>query len=130
MYNIWCEVKKLNIVLIIIGIIMTIISFFDFDIYETISLLIITLALILTFFKSVMKYMSLKKNGVLLSNIPYYFENISNNEKVMFLEFEYQNQKYKLFKKRRNWDNILDNGVTSVIINVKKNKEYYVFLPR
>lgn len=130
MYNIWCEVKKLNIVLIIIGIIMTIISFFDFDIYETISLLIITLALILTFFKSVMKYMSLKKNGVLLSNILYYFENISNNEKVMFLEFEYQNQKYKLFKKRRNWDNILDNGVTSVIINVKKNKEYYVFLPR
>ena len=42
MYNIWCEVKKANIVLVVIGIVMTIISFFVDKTSETIFLLILT----------------------------------------------------------------------------------------
>jgi len=130
MYNIWCEVKKVNIVLIIVGVIMTTISFFIDSTNETIFLFIITLALILTLLKSISKYNSLKKNGILLNNLPYHFENISNNEKVMIVEFEYQGNHYKLFKKQRNWNSIPDNGVTNVILNTNKSNEYYIFLPR
>jgi c-di-AMP phosphodiesterase-like protein len=130
MYNIWCEVKKENIVLVVIGIVMTIISFFVDKTSETIFLLILTLALIFTLLKSISKYNSLKKNGVLLNNLPYHFENISNNEKVMIVEFEYQGNNYKLFKKQKNWNGIPDNGVTNVILNTNKPNEYYIFLPQ
>ena len=130
MYNVWCEVKKINIVLVIIGIIMTAISFFIDKTSETIFLLILTLALIFTLLKSISKYNSLKKNGVLLNNLPYHFESISNNEKVMIVEFEYQGNHYKLFKKQRSWNSIPDNGVTNVIINTNKPNEYYIFLPQ
>ena len=130
MYNIWCEVKKENIVLIIAGVIMTTISFFIDSNTETIFLFIITLALILTLLKSISKYNSLKKNGILLNNLPYHFENISNNEKVMIVEFEYQGNHYKLFKQQIKWNSIPDNGVTNVILNTNKSNEYYIFLPR
>ena len=130
MYNIWCEVKKANIVLVVIGIVMTIISFFVDKTNETIFLLILTLALIFVLLKSITKYNSLKKNGVLLNNLPYHFESISNNEKVMIVEFEYQGNHYKLFKKQRSWNSIPDNGVTNVILNTNKPNEYYIFLPQ
>ena len=130
MYNIWCEVKKANIVLVVIGIVMTIISFFVDKTSETIFLLILTLALIFVLLKSITKYNALKKNGVLLNNLPYHFESISNNEKVMIIEFEYQGNHYKLFKKQKNWNSIPDNGVTNVILNTNKPNEYYIFLPQ
>ena len=130
MYNIWCEVKKANIVLVVIGIVMTIISFFVDKTSETIFLLILTLALIFVLLKSITKYNALKKNGVLLNNLPYHFKSISNNEKVMIIEFEYQGNHYKLFKKQKNWNSIPDNGVTNVILNTNKPNEYYIFLPQ
>ena len=130
MYNIWCEVKKVNIVLIIVGVIMTTISLFIDSTTETIFLFIVTLALILTLLKSISKYNSLKKNGILLNNLPYHFENISNDEKVMIVEFEHQGNHYKLFKKQKNWNSIPDNGVTNVILNTNKPNEYYIFLPQ
>ena len=130
MYNVWCEVKKINIVLVIIGIIMTAISFFIDRTSETIFLLILTLALIFTLLKSISKYNSLKRNGILLNNIPYSFESISNNEKVMIVEFEYQGNHYKLFKKQRSWNDIPNNGVTNVLLNTNKINEYYIFLPQ
>ena len=130
MYNIWCEVKKANIVLVVIGIVMTIISFFVDKTSVTIFLLILTLALIFVLLKSITKYNTLKKNGVLLNNLPYHFESISNNEKVMIIEFEYQGNHYKLFKKQKNWNIIPDNGVTNAILNTNKPNEYYIFLPQ
>ena len=130
MYNIWCEVKKINIVLVVIGVIMTVISFFIDKQSEAIILLILTLALIIVLLKSIAKYNSLKKNGVLLNDMPYRFENISNNEKVMIVEFDYQGNHYKLFKKQRNWNDIQNDGVTSVLLNVNKNNEYHIFQPK
>lgn len=130
MYNIWCEVKKENIVLVIIGIIMTSISFFIDTKIETLFLFIITLLLILYLIKSILKFLSLKKNGIVLNNVPYHFENLNDKEKVMIVEIEYQNAQYKLFKKQMNWNNVPDNGMTNVIINPKKSNQYYIFLPQ
>ena len=62
--------------------------------------------------------------------MPYHFESISNNEKVMIVEFEYQGNRYKIFKKQRNWNDIPDSGVTNVILNTNKANEYYIFLPQ
>jgi hypothetical protein len=48
----------------------------------------------------------------------------------MIVEFEYQGNNYKLFKKQKNWNGIPDNGVTNVILNTNKPNEYYIFLPQ
>lgn len=70
MYNIWCEVKKSNIVLVVLGICFSIGSFFIDSKYDY-MILIVTLLLIAYLLKCIFKYLSLKKHGTFIQNIPY-----------------------------------------------------------
>ena len=60
MYNIWCEVKKSNIVFVVLGICFSIGSFFIDRKYDYV-ILIVTLVLIVYLLKCILKYLSLKK---------------------------------------------------------------------
>ena len=129
MYNIWCELKKESIILGVLGIGFSIGTFF---IEKKISLIIIilTLLIILTTLKMIFKYLSLKKNGKLIENVPYTFKPIGNNEKVLIIDYQLSNgNTIQLFKKKRDWGNVNDVGTTSVLINTNNPKQYYIFDP-
>ena len=129
MYNIWCEVKKENVFLIILGLICSIGSFF-IDVQYDYVVLIVTLLLIAYLLKSIFKYLSLKKNGTLIQNIPYEFKQINDKEKVLIINYQLNNGNYiQLFKKKLNWGNVSSNGTTNVLINLNNPKKYFIFDP-
>lgn len=129
MYNIWCEVKKFNIILVIIGIIFSVLSIFIDEKYDY-TILLITLVLIVYLIKCVLKYLSLKKHGVLIENVVYDFKIIKNNEKVLIVNYQLKDgNKIQLFKKKQNWGNVLNSGTTKVLINPSNPKQYFVFDP-
>ena len=129
MYNIWCEVKKLNVVLVFLGICFSIGSFFIDSKYDY-TILIVTLLLIVVLLKSIFKYLSLKKNGTLIQNIPYEFKQINDKEKVLIIKYQLNNENYiQLFKRKLNWGNVSSNGTTNVLIDLNNPKKYFIFDP-
>ena len=129
MYNIWCEVKKNNIILIIIGIIFSIVELFINNKYDY-SILIITILLIAYLIKCISKYFSLKKHGIIINNIPYEFKQIKNNDKVLVINYQLNNGNYiQLFKKKKKWKNIQNTGTTKLFINPSNVRQYFIFDP-
>lgn len=129
MYNIWCEVKKLNILLVFFGIIFSIISFFIDSQYDSI-VLIITILLIAYLVKCIFQYLTLKKHGTFIQNLPYELKQINNNEKVLIINYQLPNgDSMQLFKKKYNWGNINDIGTTAILIHIDNPKQYFIFDP-
>ena len=129
MYNVWCEVKKSNIILIVIGMIVVIMDFYmngKCDYY----FLIIVLLLIAYLVKCILKYLSLKKHGILIENVSYEFKEIKNNEKVLVVSHKLDDGNYiQLFKKKKNWENVSKIGTTKLLINPSNVKQYFIFDP-
>lgn len=129
MYNIWCEVKKINVILVVVGIILTIMPIFIDAKYDY-SVLLITILLIIWLLKDILKYLSLKKHGVLIENVSYDLKIIKDNEKVLIVNYQLNDGNVvQLFKKKREWGNTLDNGTTKILINISNPKQYYIFDP-
>lgn len=130
MYNIWCEVKKSNIVFVVLGICFSIGSFFIDGKYDYV-ILIVTLLLIVYLLKCILKYLSLKKHGTLIQNVPYEFKQINDKEKVLIVNYQLNNgDSIQLFKKKLNWDNTNSTGITNVLIDFNNLKNYFVFDPK
>lgn len=130
MYNIWCEVKKTNIILITIGIFFSIIELFVGNKYNY-SILIITLLLIAYLIKCIFKFFSLKKNGILIDNIQYEFKELKNKEKILIINYQLDTGNcIQLFKKKTNWKSTQNTGTTKLLINPSNIKQYFIFDPK
>ena len=130
MYNIWCEVKMSNIVLSVLGIFFSIGSFFIDSKYDY-TILIITLLSIAYLLNRVFKYLSLKKHGTLIQNIPYEFKEINNKEKVLIINYQFDNDNsIQLFKKKLDWGNVNSTGTTNILIDLNNPKKYFIFDPK
>lgn len=127
MYNIWCEVKKINISIIIIGIIFSIVFITNNTeyVYESFMLKILLIIYIVDLIKCILKYFSLKKYGTIIESIPYEL-----NGELLTINYQLNNGNIiKLIKKKRNWGNTLNIGVTKILINPSKPKQYFIFDP-
>ena len=130
MYNIWCEVKKSNIVLVVLGICFSIGSLFIDSKYDYMTL-ICTLLVTAYLLKCIFKYLSLKKHGTLIQNIPYEFKQINDKEKVLIVNYQLNNDNsIQLFKKKLNWGNANPTGTTNVLIDPNNPKKYSIFDPK
>ena len=130
MFNIWCKVKKINIFLVVFGLIFSVGSIFIDEKYDYISL-ILTILLVLYLLKDIMKYLSLKKNGKLIENIPYTLKELNNNEKLLTITYRLNNSKIVEFHKRiKSNNNIKENGTTNILIDNNNYYNYYIFDPK
>lgn len=129
MYNIKCEVNKKLLIMILIGIIITAFFFLIKSNYYY-AALIITSLLILYLLRCVFKYLSLKFKGTYVNNVPYEYRQINNKDKILIINFQLPNGNYiRISKKKVNWSGINETGFTSVLINYKNPKHYYIFDP-
>ena len=136
MYNIWCEITKLKLFLPILCLFFLIGEYFLYGLsLDFYFLLVLFVLLGYVLLKSIMKYNSLKKNGIFVSNVPY--EIISRgNEKIMVVDYTSKNgNNLKLYKRKelgtagKIINSLPEKGVTSILINSNNEKEYYVFYP-
>ena len=127
MFNIWCKVKKINIFLVVFGLIFSVGSIFIDEKYDYKSL-ILTILLVLYLLKDIIKYLSLKKNGKLIENIPYTLKELNNNEKLLTITYRLNNSKIVEFHKRiKSNNNIKENGTTNILIDNNNYYNYYIF---
>lgn len=130
MYNIWCEVKKSNIVLVVLGICFSIGSFFIDSKYDY-MILVVTLLLIAYLLKCIFKYLSLKIHGTFIQNIPYEFKQINDKEKILIINYQLNNgNSIQLFKKKWDWGNTNSTGTTNILIDPNNPKKYFIFDPK
>ncbi len=136
MYNIWCEVTKLKLFFPIICLFFVIGDYFLYGLRSDFYFMLVFFVLFMyILLKSVLKYKSLKKNGTIVSNVPY--EIISQgNEKIMIVNYTNKNgNNIQLYKRKelgtvgKIINNLPEKGTTSIIINSNNEKEYYVFYP-
>ena len=136
MYKIWCEVTKLKLFFPIICLIIMIGDYFisgvGYDFYIFLILFVLCLIILI---KSVIKYLSLKKNGCVIDNVPYEII-CRNNERIMVVDYTNNlGSHLKLYKYKEQGtagkvlSSIPEKGVTSIIINPNNEKQYYVFYP-
>lgn len=118
-YNVFCEVKIVNIILIILGIGLCIISLFV-DKKLDHSSLIITLLLVAMFVKNLKKYLNLKKYGKLLKNVKFKITN--RNEITLYVN-------NKTIKGNLTFKTKVKEGLTDVIINKNDPNEFFAFGP-
>lgn len=118
-YNVFCEVKIVNIILIILGIGLCIISLFV-DKKLDYSSLIITLLLVAMFVKNLKKYLNLKKYGKLLKNVKFKITN--RNEITLYVN-------NKTIKGNLTFKAKVKEGLTDVIINKNDPNEFFAFGP-
>lgn len=129
MFNICYKVKKLNIVLVVLGLIFSVGSIFIDEEYDYRSL-ILTILLVLYLLKDIIKYLSLKNNGKLIENILYTLKELNNNEKLLTITNRLNNSKIVKFHKRiKSNNNIKENGTTNILIDNNNYYNYYIFDP-
>lgn len=127
MYNIWCKVRKSDISFVVLGVIFSIGLFFIDSKYDYI-ILIVTLLSIIYLLKCIFKYLSLKKHGTLIQNIPYEFKQINDKEKLQIINCQLNDgNSIQLFKKKLNWGNTNSSGTTDVLIDFNNPKKYFIF---
>lgn len=128
-YNIWCEIKKEILLLIVLGIVIEIISFYIGSAIGIIDILFFVVSIIYIFTK-INKYTILKKHGRFIQNIPYKIEKNENNEEVLYIYYSASDSfKIEIFK-RGNWKDTPKVGTTDLIIDVANPKKYYIFSPK
>ena len=126
-YNIFCEVKIVNIILIILGLGLTIFSVVSHGKLDYTSL-IITILLILILLKDVVRYKNIKNNGKLIKNAKYKIVTLNNNKKVLRVEYK-EKDKPVVLTGRITFKYIEDSGTTDLLVNKKDPNEFYAFGP-
>lgn len=126
-YNIFCELKIVNIILIILGLGLTIFSVVSQGKLDYTSL-IITILLILILLKDVVRYKNIKNNGKLIKNAKYKIVTLNNNKKVLRVEYK-EKDKPVVLTGRITFKYIEDSGTTDLLVNKKDPNEFYAFGP-
>ncbi|MDD5865371.1 MAG: hypothetical protein PUD07_02630 [bacterium] len=126
-YNIFYEVKIVNIILIILGLGLTIFSVVSQGKLDYTSL-IITILLILILLKDVVRYKNIKNNGKLIKNAKYKIVTLNNNKKVLRVEYK-EKDKPIVLTGRITFKYIEDSGTTDLLVNKKDPNEFYAFGP-
>ena len=126
-YNIFCELKIINIILIILGLGLTIFSVVSQGKLDYTSL-IITILLILILLKDVVRYKNIKNNGKLIKNAKYKIVTLNNNKKVLRVEYK-EKDKPVVLTGRITFKYIEDSGTTDLLVNKKDPNEFYAFGP-
>lgn len=126
-YNIFCEIKIVNIILIILGLGLTIFSVVSQGKLDYTSL-IITILLILILLKDVVRYKNIKNNGKLIKNAKYKIVTLNNNKKVLRVEYK-EKDKPVVLTGRITFKYIEDSGTTDLLVNKKDPNEFYAFGP-
>ena len=124
-YNIFCEIKIVNIILIILGLGLTIFSVVSKGKLDYTSL-IITILLILILLKDVVRYKNIKNNGKLIKNAKYKIVTLNNNKKVLRVEYK-EKDKPVVLTGRITFKYIEDSGTTDLLVNKKDPNEFYAF---
>ena len=129
MYNLWCEIDRRVPLMIIVGVLFSFgLHLINSDYYA--AILLLTIFLILYFINRILKYLSLKFRGKLIHDIPYEFKQINNKEKILIINFQLPNGNYvRLKKKKLNWNSTNETGKTTVLINLKHPRNYYIYDP-
>lgn len=126
-YNIFCEIKIVNIILIILGLGLTIFSVVSQGKLDYTSL-IITILLILILLKDVVRYKNIKNSGKLIKNAKYKIVTLNNNKKVLRVEYK-EKGKPVVLTGRITFKYIEDSGTTDLLVNKKDPNEFYAFGP-
>ena len=125
-YNIFSEVKISNIILIILGIGLCIMSLIVDEKFHF-TYLILTLLLISIFIRDLRKYFNLKNNGKLIKNANYkiIYQNGKNYLKVFYKDnnLDYELTGKLTFKSKEK------SGKTDILENKKDPNEFYAFGP-
>ena len=125
-YNIFSEVKISNIILIILGIGLCIMSLATDEKFHF-TYLILTLLLISIFIRDLRKYFNLKNNGKLIKNANYkiIYQNGKNYLKVFYKDnnLDYELTGKLTFKSKEK------SGKTYILVNKKDPNELYAFGP-
>ncbi len=101
-YNVWCEVKKVNIVLILMGVILLI---GDYFLGESVDYCVLVLTILLSFqlIKNVLRYVRLKEKSTLVENVPYSLKETSLGSKGQELDLMFSDGiTIKLYKNLKN----------------------------
>ena len=126
-YNIFCEIKIINIILIILGLGLTIFSVVSQGKLDYTSL-IITILLILILLKDVVRYKNIKNNGKLIKNAKYKIVTLNNNKKVLRVEYK-EKDKPVVLTGRITFKYSELIGTTDLLVNKKDPNEFYAFGP-
>lgn len=125
-YNAFCEVKISNIILIILGIALCVVSIV-IDKKLNYTFLILTLLLVMIFARDLKKYLNLKKYGKLIKGAKYKIV-VQNGKKALMVEYKDNNISYEVIGKLT-YKFKEKNGKTDILINKKDPNEFYAFGP-
>lgn len=125
-YNVFCEIKISNIILIILGISLCVMSLIIDEKFHY-TYLILTILLIIIFIRNFRKYLNLKKYGKIIKNANYMITS-QNGRKVLKLMYTDNNMDYELYGKLTSKFKS-KSGKTNILINKKDPNEFYAFGP-
>lgn len=125
-YNVFCEIKISNIILIILGISLCVMSLIIDEKFHY-TYLILTILLIIIFIRDFRKYLNLKKYGKIIKNANYTITS-QNGRKVLKLMYTDNNMDYELYGKLTSKFKS-KSGKTNILINKKDPNEFYAFGP-
>lgn len=125
-YNVFCEIKISNIILIILGISLCVMSLIIDEKFHY-TYLILTILLIIIFIRDFRKYLNLKKYGKIIKNVNYMITS-QNGRKVLKLMYTDNNMDYELYGKLTSKFKS-KSGKTNILINKKDPNEFYAFGP-
>lgn len=125
-YNVFCEIKISNIILIILGISLCVMSLIIDEKFHY-TYLILTILLIIIFIRDFRKYLNLKKYGKIIKNANYMITS-QNGRKVLKLMYTDNNIDYELYGKLTSKFKS-KSGKTNILINKKDPNEFYAFGP-
>ena len=125
-YNVFCEIKISNIILIILGISLCVMSLIIDEKFHY-TYLILTILLIIIFIRDFRKYLNLKKYGKIIKNANYMITS-QNGRKVLKLMYIDNNMDYELYGKLTSKFKS-KSGKTNILINKKDPNEFYAFGP-
>lgn len=125
-YNVFCEIKISNIILIILGISLCVMSLIIDEKFHY-TYLILTILLIIIFIRDFRKYLNLKKFGKIIKNANYMITS-QNGRKVLKLMYTDNNMDYELYGKLTSKFKS-KSGKTNILINKKDPNEFYAFGP-
>ena len=132
MYNIKCEMTLVDLLLFLAGPIILIFGYSHIGSVEIYSMIFLYVMILFTIVKKLIRYFSLKKNGNIIDNLPYFVET-RNNENFMYVNYTNKaGEIVKLYKRKKtgeSFSNLPENGITSIIINPNNEKHYYIFYP-
>lgn len=125
-YNVFCEIKISNIILIILGISLCVMSLIIDEKFHY-TYLILTILLIIIFIRDFRKYLNLKKYGKIIKNVNYIVTS-QNGRKVLKIMYKDNNMDYVLYGKLTSKFKS-KSGKTNILINKKDPNEFYAFGP-